>query len=165
MEFLAERMKMINTVFVSEGIISETLSELQIMGRRQSECVVLWLGVRDGEGIKAKSLWKPAQQADLDFFHIPESSMDQLMKELRTRRFMIAAQVHTHPNRAFHSEADDNWAIVRHVGALSLVIPYFARRTNPNTFKTETAVFSLSPQNEWMEAPKNRIDDYYKIVP
>ena len=154
-----------NTVLVPEYIISETLSELQTVGRRQSECVVLWLGVRDGEGIKVKSLWKPVQEADLDFFHIPESSMDQLMKELRTRRFMIAAQVHTHPNLAFHSEADDNWAIVRHAGALSLVIPHFALRTNPNTFKIQTAVFSLSPQNEWLEAPKNRIDDFYKIVP
>jgi proteasome lid subunit RPN8/RPN11 len=165
MELLGERMTMINTVFVPEHIVSETLAELQNVGRRQSECVVLWLGVRDGGGIRVKSLWKPVQEADLDYFRIPESSMDQLMQELRTKRLMIAAQVHTHPNRAFHSEADDNWAIVRHAGALSLVVPYFALRTDKNTFKMQTAVFSLSPQNEWQEAPKNRIDDFYKIIP
>jgi hypothetical protein len=154
-----------HTLFVSASIISETLSELQAVGRRQSECVVLWLGVRDGTGIKVKSVWKPAQEADSDFFRIPESSMDELMKELRTRRYMIAAQVHTHPQRAFHSSADDTWAIVRHLGALSLVIPYFAQRTTGRTFTTDTAVFVLSPGNEWLEAPKHQIDEFYKIIP
>jgi proteasome lid subunit RPN8/RPN11 len=154
-----------NTVFVPASIISQTLLQLQAVGRRETECVVLWLGVRDGDGIKVKSLWKPEQEAESDYFHIPESSMDALMKELRTRRFMIAAQVHTHPHLAFHSSADDRWAIVRHAGALSLVIPYFAQETTNRSFKSDTAVFVLSPENEWLEADQTRLENFYKIVP
>jgi len=36
---------------------------------------------------------------------------------------MVAAQVHSHPDEAFHSKGDDEWAIVRHEGALSIVVP------------------------------------------
>jgi hypothetical protein len=91
--------------------------------------------------------------------------MDKLMQELRTRRLMIAAQVHTHPNLAYHSTADDRWAIVRHVGALSLVVPHFALRTSCETFKKDNTVFSLSPRNEWLELPMKRTDAFYKILP
>lgn len=154
-----------NTVFVPSQIIAETLHELQSVGRRESECVVLWLGTRDAQGIKVNSLWKPKQEADCDFFHIPEKSMDKLMQELRSRRLMIAAQVHTHPNLAFHSSADDKWTIVRHVGALSLVIPHFAQRTNRESFKSDTVVFSLSPRNKWLEVPMKNTDAFYKILP
>jgi hypothetical protein len=78
---------------------------------------------------------------------------------------MIAAQIHTHPKRAFHSAADDKWAIVRHTGALSLVIPHFALRTSRASFRADTAVFALSPQNKWLMASPDRLDDFYRIIP
>jgi hypothetical protein len=68
---------------------------------------------------------------------------------LRDRDLMVAAQVHTHPHEAFHSAADDRWAIVRHVGALSLVLPDFAQKTSIDSFLNEAAVFRLSDRNEW----------------
>jgi hypothetical protein len=97
-----------NTVLVPSAIIKQTLLELQQVGRRSSECVVLWLGERDTESTVVKKLWVPEQEADYDIFRIPESSMGALFTELRSRRLMIAAQVHTHPQRAFHSIADDS---------------------------------------------------------
>ena len=68
---------------------------------------------------------------------------------------MIAAQVHTHPFEAFHSEADDRWAIVRHVGAVSLVVPYFATTTTPDNFLDQIALFSLDANNQWIEVPNH----------
>jgi len=85
--------------------------------------------------------------------------------ELRKERLMIAAQVHTHPKLAFHSAADDKWAIVRHVGALSLVVPHYALRTNAVNFVQRTAAFCLNAENEWLQAPQENIQDFYKIVP
>ena len=61
----------------------------------------------------------PEQEAEVDYFHIPPSGMMALMAHLRERRLGLAAQVHSHPARAFHSLADDKWAIVRHEGAMS----------------------------------------------
>jgi len=84
------------------------------------------------------------------FFRIPRESIEELFDVLRGRELMVAAQVHTHPESAFHSAADDRWAIVRHVGALSLVLPYFAQRTTTSTFFKDTAAFALSAENRWL---------------
>jgi len=152
-------------VIVPTRVIQETLADLQAAGRRESERVVLWLGRRNNGQINIESLWVPEQQAGYDFFDIPPQAMEALFAELRNRRLMVAAQVHTHPRRAFHSLADDKWAIVRHTGALSLVLPTFALRTEPGTFVRDTAVFVLSPRNRWLEAAPVDVQSFYHICP
>ena len=77
---------------------------------------------------------------------------------------MVAAQVHTHPAQAFHSEADDQWAIVRHVGALSLVVPYFAKDTRVASFFDDVALFRLSSENAWCEVSRANAALYVRGV-
>jgi hypothetical protein len=163
MERLAARRGMTTSLNISAELVSETIAQLQLVGRTGSEHVLLWLGRRKGENVLVERLWVPEQQAGSDFFEIPERSMEQLFEELRKFRFLVAAQVHTHPREAFHSYADDRWAIVRHVGALSLVVPYFALQTNFESFVKDTAVFVLSGGNKWMEVPLQKREDFYKI--
>jgi proteasome lid subunit RPN8/RPN11 len=152
-------------VLVPTSAIEGTLSELQSAGHRECERVVLWLGGRKDGRIHIESLWVPEQEAGYDFFEIPQQAMQALFGELRNRRLMVAAQVHTHPHRAFHSHADDKWAIVRHTGALSLVLPYFAVRTEPSTFAHDAALFILSPTNKWLEAAGADVQNFYQISP
>lgn len=152
-------------VNVKSKFIGATLAELKAVGLRRSECVVLWLGRRNMDAIDIVEVLKPEQIADLDYFVIPESSMDALMKHLRTERLMIAAQVHTHPKKAFHSIADDKWAIVRHAGALSLVLPFFAQNTEMKSFLDRAAIFSLSPENEWVEVLHSGVARVLRILP
>ena len=149
---------------VSEKLVEETLCFLKEAGSRESECVVLWLGKRASSNITVEAAWKPDQIAGEDFFEIPEASMETLFEMLRANRWMVAAQVHTHPREAFHSFADDRWAIVRHKGAASLVIPYFASTTSVKNFPQRTKVFQLSSKNRWMEVNRKRIADIYRIA-
>lgn len=153
-----------NTIFVPLAIINETLLTLQKVGQRRTECIVLWLGTRSADGIRIEEMYKPDQEASRDFFRIPEDSMERLFQKLRPKRRFVAAQVHTHPRLAFHSYADDEWAIVRHVGALSLVLPFFGLRTHPETFVSDTAVFALSEKNEWIEVAAGQISNHYRIT-
>ena len=146
-----------NSLEVPRSIVAETLSLLQQAGRRSSERVVLWLGRRREEGISVTEAYLPLQEADYDFFHLPPESMHALMTKLRAARVMVAAQVHTHPGEAFHSEADDAWAIVRHVGALSFVVPDFALETDVSTFCQNTSLFVLSEENVWTACPPSRV--------
>lgn len=164
MECMAERKIMITPISISIQNIKKTLTALQNKGKAESECVVLWLGKHTNDGIRVETVWEPEQHAGSDFFEIPENSMEDLFKELRSRRLMIAAQVHSHPRLAFHSWADDKWAIVRHAGALSLVLPHFALRTRQETFIKDAAVFVLSPQNQWQEVPKKQIPKFIKVI-
>lgn len=136
-------------VRVPRSVIAITLTAFQAAGASRRECVVLWLGRRTHSEISVVQAYVPDQVAQEDFFKIPRASMAALFQVLRDGELMVAAQVHTHPRDAFHSAADDRWAIVRHVGALSLVLPNFAQKTSVDSFLNEAAVFRLSDRNEW----------------
>ena len=89
--------------------------------------------------------------------------MQALFEELKRNRLAVAAQIHTHPRQAFHSEADDTSAIVRHAGALSIVLPFFALKTAPDTFTRDAKVFVLSRDNVWHEVPVDERDRFYQV--
>jgi hypothetical protein len=79
------------------------------------------------------------------------------MKKLKATRMMLVAQMHTHPLEAFHSPADDRWAILRHLNAYSIVLPWFASTTSLNNFKTNAATFVLNHSNNWIEIDNENI--------
>jgi proteasome lid subunit RPN8/RPN11 len=147
----------------SHTVIETTLSVLQHYGKDCTEGVVLWLGRPQGSRIAIAECYHPIQEVESHSFHIPRDGMDQLRDRLRADRLMVAAQVHTHPEEAFHSEADDRWAIVRHQGALSLVLPYFALETTPALFLNHCAIFALSPENEWQLVPPDEVSTWLTI--
>jgi len=134
-------------------LVEATLNNLREAGRRRCECVVLWLGRRDQSAIAVAKAYRPLQAAKEDMFHISPAGMTALHDQLRRNRFMVAAQVHSHPFRAFHSEADDRWAIVRHEGALSLVVPNFAVDTTVSNFLDQAKVYRFSASAQWVEVP------------
>jgi hypothetical protein len=144
-------------VTCSTQAVAATLAHLRDAGARQQECVVLWLGRPSVAGIEVVSVHRPEQRAAADMFHIPPSSMAQLRASLRRDRVMVAAQVHSHPYEAFHSPADDRWAIVRHVGALSLVVPEFAAYVSVESFLEHTKVFRFSAAAEWLEVSGDEV--------
>jgi hypothetical protein len=150
-------------VYVTDGHIVETLDYLQEAGRRQSECVVLWLGRQEADGIAVMQVYRPDQLARADFFRIPPASMRSLLATLGTQDLFIAAQVHSHPFEAFHSKADDAWAIVRHVDALSLVLPDFAIKTSSATFFVHVKIFQLTTLNLWCSLDHSEAQQWLRI--
>jgi proteasome lid subunit RPN8/RPN11 len=156
---------MTTPVLVSPSVLASSLDILKEAGRAHRECVVLWLGSRTSTEIAVVEAYRPEQVAAEDFFQLPRGSIASLFDALRSRGLMVAAQVHTHPAEAFHSAADDRWAIVRHVDALSLVLPYFARDTTVESFLDDASVFRLSPKNEWCELLRSEIPLYVRGAP
>jgi biotin carboxylase len=144
--------------------IDVSLAHFRRAARRRSECVVLFLGRRVGATIEVVDVVRPQQEAGLDFFHIPPQAMRRLFNKLRKNRLMVAAQAHTHPARAFHSEADDHWAIIRHHGALSIVLPYFAKATTCDSFVSDIALFKYSEANQWEEVPPKQIPLHLEVI-
>lgn len=143
--------------------IEETLKHLQEAGRRGNECVVLWLGRESAAGIEIEAVCRPAQVAGADIFRIPPPAMREIIGILAQHGWMIAAQVHSHPREAFHSLADDKWAIVRHENALSLVVPYFAAQTTAFSFMQDKKTFKLSADNHWQELAAWEIGKWLQI--
>ena len=140
------------------NVIHNTLELLRKAGRDRREGIVLWLGRREDGHIRVTDAYQPLHTSKADMFHITPAGMNALHDELRQRRRMVAAQVHTHPGRAYHSKADDRWAIVRHVGALSLVLPHFAFGTTVETFLEIAKVYRFSEDGYWLPVPQDDLN-------
>lgn len=143
-------------ILLSPSIITDTLTLFSEHGKGRKEIVVLWLAKKVAGQPIVQRVYLPLQESDRAFFHIPPQGMKLLFDELRPARMMVAAQVHTHPKEAFHSAADDHGAVIRHVGGLSLVLPYFARQTTAENFVEHTKVYSLIQTNHWDQRPFNQ---------
>lgn len=144
--------------------IDRTLEVMWAGGRRNCEALVLWLARRSGDRIDVVEAYEPPYHSAVDQFHIPPEGMRIIMKRLRTERLHICAQVHSHPGRAFHSHADDTWAIVRHQGALSLVVPHFGAQTTTASFLESVAAYSLSADDKWELVPTDTLRNQIEVT-
>lgn len=140
-------------------VVADSLNLLRLGGDRGEERAVVWLGRHTHvTPTNVMEVYEPQQITAEDFFTIPPHGMQALQSHLRLRRLRVVAQLHTHPGKAFHSRADDRWAFVRHEGAFSLVLPYFAVSTTPENFVEQVKIFRLNASNYWAEV-KNVIDE------
>jgi hypothetical protein len=125
--------------------------------------VVLWFGRETQRGLEIEAVYRSTQMAGSDIFRIPPPAMRQIIEIISKNGWMIAAQVHSHPLEAFHFKADDDWAIVRHENALSVVVPYFASKTNATSFLSDQKTFRLTRDNRWLEIPVWEMDRWLQI--
>jgi JAB domain-containing protein similar to deubiquitination enzymes len=153
----------VDPVEISGREINKTVRIL--CGAEGSECVLLWLGKREPDKQRVVEVYKPTQIASYDYFEIPRCGMADLMTHLRARSLYVCAQVHTHPGEAFHSQADDKWAIIRHHWALSIVLPEFAQRTSLDNFLIEAAVYQLQPSNSWARLQGPYLERALRVIP
>jgi proteasome lid subunit RPN8/RPN11 len=153
----------LSPVLISNDQIRETITVLREAGSK--ECVLLWLGRREPASQRIVEVYKPLQESEIDYFEIPRAGMAELMANLKAKSLYVVAQVHTHPCEAFHSPTDDRWAIVRHVDALSIVLPHFAKSTTVENFRKQSAVFYLSRANQWTLVKPRNLSRRFQIVP
>ncbi len=146
-------------------LVDETLTHLREAGRLGRECVVFWLSARPAvPGAVIREAYRPEQSAACDMFRIPPTAMTGLMAHLRARKLALAAQVHSHPGPAFHSRADDERAVVRHEGALSLVVPNFGVCIDARTFLDMIAAFRLSAADQWIELSRDELPYHLELT-
>lgn len=143
-----------------KSLVQESLLRIRAAGKADRETVVLWLGRgSESEGWVITECYHPRHFAEYDYFKIPAESMRELMRYLREKKLKLIAQVHSHPKEAFHSAADDAWAIVRYEGALSLVVPHFGGRTDAESFLDDIAVYKLAKDDSWLKAnPRSELE-------
>lgn len=119
----------VSRVVVPRAIVVGTLQVLRDFGARRHEGLVLWVGGVDARAASVEEILVPPQRAleseeGIGYF-IEPGSLFALNRALSERRQKLIAQVHSHPGEAFHSHADDRYAIVTAEGGLSLVVPDF----------------------------------------
>lgn len=113
-------------------VIDLTVGTLQDIGQKGFEAFVLWGGRVDSGGSRCRfeSAYCPQQRTTQSesglLVEVGGEALFQANRAFFERREILAAQVHSHPTDAYHSEVDDHFPLMTLVGGLSVVIPDFA---------------------------------------
>jgi hypothetical protein len=112
-------------------VLEDTGSFLQERGSEGVEAVVLWIGrALDEEQAAILAAYAPDQVAYRSehglAVEVTAAGLTELISALPAGVFVLC-RVHSHPGAAYHSELDDQNLIIAHPGAISIVVPFFAR--------------------------------------
>lgn len=146
-------------------LLRETLEVVRRAGQDGGEAFVTWGGRVDEHGgtVNFTSCLVPRQTAHRTrkglLVTVDGQALFELNRELYVRGELLAAQVHSHPGDAYHSETDDCFSLVTLTGALSVVIPRFGF-DGLNNFEG-WAWYRMTGQGDWSSLGA---DDQVQIV-
>jgi hypothetical protein len=135
-------------IIVTPALVAETRAFLREKGQLQPcghEGVVLWLGAVSGRAVETIVI--PKQETGFNYFDVSLVERKRLAHALAGTGQIVLAQVHSHPHEAWHSPVDDERALPRRVGSLSLVVPDHGRRPG---LQDGAAMFVLDPDGQWL---------------
>jgi hypothetical protein len=104
----------------------------------------------------------PVAQSLPRSFQVPAEGMSAAGKHLRAHRLRRLAQVHTHPGEwTGHSPHDDERAYSQRPGAISIVLPNYAR-TMPTLAE---AGVHVRGEDSWRELGPREVNAFVRVVP
>jgi hypothetical protein len=134
-------------------ILDQTLEVVREAGRHGGEAFVVWGGqmAEDQKTLAFTSCLIPRQTAHTTpnglLVTVEGDALFEINQALYRRGEVLAAQVHSHPQEAYHSDTDDCFSLVTLKGALSVVIPRFG--VDGINELTGWAWYRLTGQNQW----------------
>jgi hypothetical protein len=149
---------------VPRQVLADTRTMLAESGDHGLEAIVVWIG-RPADDEHAEVLWavRPRQFAyrSEDGLAV-EVRPDDLLELIRSlpEGTAILARVHTHPSEAYHSALDDTNMLISHQGAVSVVVPAFAR--DPIELE-RCSVNVLDHDRGWLELTSSEIRERFEI--
>jgi proteasome lid subunit RPN8/RPN11 len=137
-------------VKVPADVVTSVHAHLRDAGASGFEGVGFWAGQVEGDTFLVRAAVVPAQWGQRSQSGVSVVvGGDELFRMnvwLHKNGLTLIAQLHSHPGDAYHSETDDDFAIMTRVGGLSIVVPNFARE--PFSFDT-AAIYRLAEKGQW----------------
>jgi len=157
------RLDGVHCVTVDPAVIGRTIKALQTFGSRRLEGLVLWLGKVEAGRAHVIKAFVPEQRSIADEdgigYFVSGETLFELNRALSETGLRLIAQVHSHPGEAYHSAADDRYAIVTADGGFSLVVPNFGRApADPACW----AVYRLT-SGDWLELSAQQVQTMFEI--
>lgn len=148
----------VRTFIIPSSLLAETLEFLREVGGKGFEGFVLWPGqLLDVHTFRFRRAIIPQQRAVVTesglLVTVEGRALFEVNKSAHEHGETLAAQVHSHPTDAYHSSTDDAYPLVTLVGALSVVVPDFARDALRNL--DDWAWYRLSKRGKWVPAAKD----------
>lgn len=138
---------------------------LRESGEEGLEAVVLWIGyARDSATAVVAQPYFPEQVAyrgpDGVAVEVTQDGLARLISSLPPGNFVLC-RVHSHPREAYHSQTDDLNLLIGHPGAISIVVPNFAREPIE---LTGCSVNRLEPGSGWRELTAAEVVDLFDVT-
>jgi hypothetical protein len=92
-------------------------------------------------------------------YFVSGETLFELNRALSETGLRLIAQVHSHPAEAYHSAADDRYAIVTADGGFSLVVPNFGRAPSD---LSSWAVYRLT-RGDWQELSPQEVRTLFRV--
>lgn len=134
-------------------LVDQTLEPLHEAGEQGYEAFVLWGGRTDqgGRRFEFVSAYFPEQtmsRSDDGLLVVVDgASLFRVNRAFYAHGLTLAAQVHSHPTDAYHSDTDDTYPLMTLVGGLSAVVPDFGRGGRERL--DDWAWYRLAGAREW----------------
>jgi hypothetical protein len=148
----------IRTFVIHPDVVGETIGFLQSVGHHGYEGFVLWSGkLETPDTFRFSTVLIPEQRAMITasglLVTVEGQALFKMNKTAYERGEILGGQVHTHPTSAYHSSTDDHYPLVTLLGALSVVVPDFAR--NAPTDMATWAWYRLADCGLWEMVGEN----------
>jgi proteasome lid subunit RPN8/RPN11 len=131
---------------------SETIERTLVFFREQGawghEGVALWPGTLAGGVCEIGDPIVPRQLTAPRMYQIPADESFRIIKTVAKQNLVIPIQIHSHPGSAYHSEADDEYAFLQHLNAISIVVPNFGF-FDAGDFLANAVFYSLRGPELW----------------
>jgi hypothetical protein len=154
----------IKHVELSEDHIVETNEILRKFGKSGYEGLVLWLGKVEGGKILVEKIITPPQTSIRSLegvgYRVSGETLFKLNLYMNESGLRLIAQIHSHPSAAYHSDADDKYAVATRQGSFSLVVPNFA--AGPASLN-QWAIYQLKGK-KWKEVSNCKKDKVFLVT-
>lgn len=155
----------VEAVYVPWKAVETAHDHLRTVGEEGAEGLALWAGVRDGNTFQVRETIIPEQTAHATregvCVTVGSAELRRIGVWLYERGYQIVAQLHSHPGAAYHSATDDHFAVATTAGALSLVVPDYARRP----FALERcAAYRLTQSGMWSPVSQSELTRLIHIL-
>ena len=153
-------------ITIRRAVIKKMLDTMRDFGSHGWEVLVLWLGEIDPASGKAHVIQafvpnqKPISSEKGVGYFVSGETLFQLNRDLSESGLRLIAQVHSHPQEAYHSDADDRYAIVTAQGGLSLVVPDFG---SAPADPTSWAVYRLHGR-DWRKLRTREVRALFEVI-
>jgi hypothetical protein len=165
-----ERMVRSAPEFVPRFLIPKTVLQaseafLRERGEHEYEGTALWTGRPAADGwVEIARLIVPEQVAQTSEFgcHVElTAEAHYTLPDLLEPGELYYARIHSHPDRAYHSKTDDTNQVITQEGAISVVVPNFARE---RLELVSCAIYFLEHGRGWRRLAPTDIRDRFRIV-
>lgn len=142
---------------LSDGLLDATQLALRDGSANVREAIVLWAGRPENESTALIShLLLPTFESRRNYLTIPRNERTAVATYLREHGLLAFADLHTHPHKAFLSEADRARPFSQRDGFYAVVVPNFAVHAAAVGWR-----FYEAQAGDWIEVdPTARVDGW-----